>query len=489
MDQLEIVRKTIEQHRLFQRNARIIVALSGGPDSVCLLHLLHRLSQEMELELHAVHVNHQLRGAAADHDEQYAAGICKRLGIPVTVYSYDIQSIAKERCISTEDAGRQMRYQSFFQEKEKWHAQVIAVAHNQNDQAETVLMRLMRGTGIAGLGGMEYRRDDGVVRPVLDLSREQIEEYCREWELDPCIDQTNLESIYIRNRIRLELVPYMQKYFNTNVTAACCRLAAIAREETSLIDDVLSAEMEYCISRQEDGSIYLLLEKVQQMHPALRHRCMQKILLELGLVQNLGFSHLEQADKIILQGADTEDAPYTLKETVNSEISVQRRHSPNNASEYKGEIKTVEFPQGFRMERKGHELRFFKMENTDVKKCASNGVITEKLLKNDGQTDWKTMPWSVRCFDYDKIQHAGLPLLLRTRKPGDYIQPLGMKGTKKLQDYFTDRKISREKRDYIPLVCLGQEVIWVIGGQINENFKVTNLSENILVLEFTGEIW
>lgn len=453
MQVIDTVRETIREQGLIETGDTVLVGLSGGPDSVCMLHILYTLRQELELTLCAVHVNHGIRGEAAEADQAYAQRLCSRLNVPLAVYFYDIPSIAEEQCISTEDAGRRMRYQAFFEEKKKRGAQSIAVAHNQNDQAETVLMRIMRGTGVNGLGGMEYKRQDGVIRPVLDLTRREIEGYCEKHQLEPCVDKTNLEPVYTRNRIRLELIPYMQQQFNPGVISALCRLASIAREESSLIDNILSDALESHLKPGEKDDWYLSADILRNMKPALRKRAVQHIFEIMGLQQNLGFVHLSQAERLI---EATETA----------------------------ESRTAEFPRGFRMVRKGNLLHFFQISQSLTQNSESNGVLKEKLLKNDGTTDWKSLPDNVRCFDYSVVKKTGLPIVLRTRKPGDFIQPLGMQGRKKLQDYFVDKKIPKESRDDIPLVCLGREVIWIIGGQISEAYKVTRQSESILSLEF-----
>jgi len=235
----ERVRNTIINNHLIEKGEHIVIGLSGGPDSVCLFHILCQLREELGIRLYAVHINHGLRPGAADEDQKYTEDLCARYQVPCRTFSFDVTRIARESGMSSEDAGRKVRYQSFFEvadqiENETGGSIKIAVAQNMNDQAETVLMRILRGTGTEGLVGIEYLRTEknrGIIRPLLDVTRAEIELYCKENGLDPRIDLTNLEPIYTRNKIRLELLPYLSENYNGNIVAALNRLSRIAKED------------------------------------------------------------------------------------------------------------------------------------------------------------------------------------------------------------------------------------------------------------------
>ncbi|WP_300277188.1 tRNA lysidine(34) synthetase TilS, partial [Peptacetobacter sp.] len=216
--------ETIDKHNMISDGDKIIVALSGGPDSVCLIHLLNRLKESRNLEIYAAHLNHQIRGIEAQMDAMYVSELCNKLNIPVFIKSVDVPAYCEKNGLSLEEGARKVRYEMLYEIKRRTGSNKIAVGHNMNDQAETVIMRIMRGTGLQGLRGIEYVREDGIIRPILDIERKDIEEYCTKNELDPKIDKTNLESIYTRNRIRLELIPYMKEHFNGNVIESIVRL-------------------------------------------------------------------------------------------------------------------------------------------------------------------------------------------------------------------------------------------------------------------------
>ncbi|MGN1032413.1 MAG: tRNA lysidine(34) synthetase TilS, partial [Intestinibacter sp.] len=219
--------KYIEENSLIEKGDGIVVGLSGGPDSVCLLHLLCSIRDEMELKIAAAHINHMIRGVEADGDEEYAKNLCKRLDVKFFVLRKDVERYGREKGMSSETAGRDVRYNFFNKIKDDLNYQKIATAHNANDQAETILMRIMRGTGLEGLGGIPVKREGKYIRPILFMKRKEVEDYCKNNNLEPRIDGTNLEKLYSRNKIRLDILPYMRDNFNKDVVEAINRMALL----------------------------------------------------------------------------------------------------------------------------------------------------------------------------------------------------------------------------------------------------------------------
>jgi tRNA(Ile)-lysidine synthase len=298
MDIADKVKKTISNNGLIQKGEHIVIGLSGGPDSVCLFHILYRLAEELDIRLHAVHINHGLRPGAADEDQRYAEALCEEYRIPCYSFSFDVNRIAKEQGISSEDAGRQVRYRSFFEvadriAEETGESVKVAVAQNMNDQAETVLMRIIRGTGPDGLAGIADLRSEKkkglVIRPLLVVPREEIEAYCINNNLNPRTDLTNLEPVYTRNRIRLELIPYLCENFNPNITAALSRLSRIAKEDRDYFGgkaDAIIAEHVVFMEEGQDGMpcrAAVPLAVICGAHPAIRHRLIIKLFESIGL--------------------------------------------------------------------------------------------------------------------------------------------------------------------------------------------------------------
>lgn len=363
----EKVKKTIEAHTLITRGDHIVLGLSGGPDSVCLFHILKSLKDTYDLTIHPVHVNHKFRPGHAEKDQEYVEKICEEAGMPCRSFVVDCNALAEEEGLTSEEAGRKARYDAFHQvageirdANSKVSGEIrdantkvagsnvkIAVAQNANDQAETILHRLIRGTGPDGLAGIPYSRMERgvpVIRPLLDITRSEIEEYCTGHQLDPVIDHTNNEPIYTRNRIRLELLPLLEEY-NGNIVGALNRLARIAAADREYMEARAAKAMEAAkiprateaahasaptapkpteapaptasATQPPDRDIVLRREALAELPDPIRHRVVMMAFEEIGLDQDITEERLVAADAIILkkQGPKTVEFPhgYLLK--------------------------------------------------------------------------------------------------------------------------------------------------------------------------------
>lgn len=474
------MKNTIIHNGLIEKGEHIVIGLSGGPDSVCLFHILHQLKEELDICLHAVHINHGLRPGAADEDQRYAEKLCEAHGVPCSSFLFDVNKIAREEGISSEDAGRRVRYQSFFRVAERVAAESgasvkIAVAQNMNDQAETVMMRILRGTGTDGLCGIEYLRkekDRGVIiRPLLDISRAEIEDYCSENGLHPQIDLTNLEPIYTRNKIRLELLPYLSENFNVNIAAALNRLSRIAKEDKDYFIHRAEEFIRMNSIGNKDGSVEIPAGMLGSEHPAIRHRVIMRVFESIGLSKDISSVHLEQADRLIEEARTSSSVDfsggYALKISYGNAVFYRKEENTGLDFEYELNLEGI--------------TDIFEL-NTQI------GVkILKRLdwLNEKGKEKRDRSSSSICRLSLDKLDTGGCRPVIRTRRPGDYMIPFGMKGRKKLQDFFVDEKIRKEERDRIPLLCLGSEIIWVIGSRISENYKVEDDTERIISLEYS----
>lgn len=480
------MKETILKNHLMEQGEHIVIGLSGGPDSVCLFHILHSLKEEWELGLTAVHINHGLRPGAAEEDQHYTENLCESFHVPCRTFTYDVKKIAAETGMSSEDAGRQVRYESFALVAQKIAAETgknvkIAVAQNMNDQAETVLMRILRGTGTEGLCGIEYHRNDTkrgiIIRPLLDITREEIEAYCIEYALHPQIDLTNLEPLYTRNKIRLELLPYLKEHFNTNIIEALNRLSGIAREDKAYFGRTVGE-----LIRQHavlgEGYSRMPLNLLNSQEPAIRHRVVKELFERAGLSRDIGSVHLEQADELMREGRTSASADFPLGYCMRIHYDMvefyKKSNQGKNESEYRFEYKID-------MNREG------KIEIHEL-----NARIGVKILRRQDWLLWRKQEHAsqnheICSLSLDKLDGSGISAVIRTRRPGDYIIPLGMNGRKKLQDFFVDEKIDKTERNRRPVVCLGSEVIWIVGSRISQNYKVEESTARIIVLEYSSE--
>ncbi len=414
---------TIKKHSLIQKDDGIVVAVSGGPDSVCLLHLLWTIREKYSLKLFAVHLNHQFRGVEAQRDAEYVRNLCNALNIPIFIYTEDVTAYAQKNRMTPEEAGRELRYKYFHEILNKKNAQRIAVAQNMNDQAETVLMRLMRGTGIDGLGAIEYKRDDIIIRPLLDIERHEIEKYCEYNKLNPRIDKTNLEAVYTRNRIRLELIPYIEKHFNKNIKSTLCRTANLLKEDSDFIN--LSTDEFYNkIVRESNKEIRIDRKKFEKCHIAIKNRIIRKGMKSVsGKLRDVESRHIEIIIDYIHQGR-----------------TGTRLSLPNNISAAL-EYDTFVLKKADNLLVNDFEYKINIGETIFIEEI--NASIFTQILKPT-EVDFNASNRNIKYFDFNKVKKG---ITVRNRKNGDSFSPLGMTGTKKLKDFFIDEKVSREKRD------------------------------------------
>ncbi len=453
---IEKVKNTIRTNNLIKYGDHVIVGVSGGPDSVCLLHIMLSLKKEFHLRLMAVHINHKLRPEDAIKDQRYTEGLCRDLGIPCRVFSFDVMALAAAKGLTSEEAGREVRYKAFNEVKNEMKAQKIAIAQNLNDQAETLLMRILRGTGTDGLSGIDYIREEIIIRPLLDVTRAEIESYCKAHDLKPRIDQTNLLPIYTRNKIRLELIPYIRSNYNVNIVQGLSRLAGIAREDKAFIyetvDRIIADNVIRLRADDRTGEIKKITmpcSVINAQHPAVSKRIIASLFGEMGLIQDIQAIHLENALRLIKDGTTS---------------------------------LSIDFPGEFRLRISYGLVEFLAKKKGLV--CEELGKLKESLIKSE-ELHQRDSSEHRQYFDYDSIQETHSEILLRTRKRGDFFSPLGMQGSKKIKEYFIDEKVPSELRDGIPLVCAGPEVIWIVGHRISEKYKITPNTKTILMLEYS----
>ncbi len=451
---------TIERHGMIEKEDGIVVGVSGGPDSVCLLHLLWQIRDLYQLKVYAVHLNHQLRGKDAEDDALYVRQLCEQLDVQAFIYSEDIACYSQEKGISFEEAGRERRYARFYQVMGEQGANKIAVAQNMDDQAETVLMRFMRGSGIEGLAAIPYVREHKVIRPLLDVPRHEIEAYCKASGLEPKLDHTNLQTIYTRNRIRLELIPYIQEHFNPKIKDTLWRTANILREDSDFIDSEVQRNYEKIVQLHLEGAV-ILRDEIIKLHPSIGKRIIRRAIRESsGSLMDFEQIHIESI--LNLANVGRVGARIDLPKEMIGEISYNVLIIKKRIT-----IKEVSF--------------FYHLSiGEDVYLKELNGTIRSKLIEWNPLMEIQTHSCK-KYFDADKVQGN---MNVRNRRFGDIFWPYGMKGRKKLKDYFIDEKISRDHRERIPLICDDDEIMWVVGYRTSEKYKIDEHTERVLILEY-----
>jgi len=454
----------IKREGLIEGQETLLVGVSGGPDSVCLLHLLCQLKEALGISLHVAHLDHMLRGADSAADAEYVSLLAQQLGITATVEQRDVKAYREKHRLSLEQAAREVRYDFFYEVAESIGAKRIALGHTQDDQVETILMHLIRGTGLTGLRGMQpisTWRGRGssallVVRPLLEVTRAETEEYCRTYNLEPRSDFSNFSLDYARNRLRHELIPLLQSY-NPNVGAALLRTARAAADDLSFLEAQVSQVWQQVVTEQPNG-LLLNNKTLLSLHPSLQRHLLRRVLGQLlGELTDIQSIHIEKMMEAVSKPAG----------------------------------KRLSLPRGL-LFHVGYNTCLVTKGAYDI--CPFPPLEGEHRLKVPGDT---VLPgWRVRasivapgeraegfraCLDLDQ---AGTDLAVRARKAGDRFQPLGMTELKRLQDFMVDAKIPRSWRDRVPLVCSPDGILWVVGWRIAERVRVTDSTKQVLRLEF-----
>lgn len=452
---LEKVSGTIERFKLIEKGDKVLVAVSGGIDSVTLLHILQELRYPLGISLAVAHLDHQLRGAESAKDARFVEELARSLGLPIISKSMDVRSYINESGLSEEQSARQVRYSFLESVSKKLCADKIALGHNLNDQVETFLMRLIRGTGLKGLRGMLPKRDI-YIRPLIECKRQEIQEYARKKSLEFREDRTNVSVKYLRNKIRWELLPMLESEYNPKIVDAVFRTENVVREITAYLDKQAEKILNQAITKEEPEVIILDREMLLSQEVALRRTVIRKAIWRVkGSLKDIEFIHIQDIlTEITNQKPRSEiHLPGKLKfEKNRGQIKLTvKKPAPSQPKPYRFELTPGEkkpFP------KIGWEFATEKIAIAELKN------MEEIYLK----------PLQV-IVDLDKIRE---PLIVRNRREGDKFRPLGMNGSKKIKDLLIDQKVDYTERDSIPLICDQKGIIWVVGIRLSEDYKITS---------------
>ena len=447
---LEFIRK----NKLVKKGNSVVLGVSGGADSICMLKLLSDLQKRLGISLYVLHINHMIRGEEADQDAAFVKKICTKFKVPHRVINVDVPALAEREGLSEEEAGRYVRYDEFSKYAYEVSATKIAVAHNSNDNAETVLMNLARGTGIKGLGGIPPKREmedaNGnvveVIRPILCLSRKEIEDYLKENEIEYRNDSTNDSTDYTRNKIRLEIMPLLENINDNamqNITNASNELA----DTSDYIEKDVDEAYEEFVT-EEDGKLFLSDESFA-------------------------------IDPIVLTGVIRK-----MIENIAGKLKdITRIHVGDVVSLSEKQVgKKIDLPYSIVAEREYEGISMFSESNETESETKNKEVIISFEEDDFDRTSIEELKYT-KWLDYDKIDDV----VVRTRQKGDYIVIDKDGATKKLKKYFIDEKIPRRERDEVLLVADGNHILWVVGYRISEDVKVTSSTKKVVKLEYKGE--
>ena len=462
-----------------QKGDTIVLGVSGGADSLAMLHLFHGLGSELALKLHVVHVNHRIRGKSADADAAFVTETCAAWGIACQLASVDVPALARQRKQSLEEAARQARYAALIEEAARVRAGWVAVAHNADDQAETIVMHFLRGSGMAGLRGMQAVQNFSLsrtrlIRPLLGIPRADIEAYCVAHSLKPRIDATNADTTYFRNRLRHEVLPLLAK-LNPNLRDTLKRTASIMAADYDWFEQEVSREAARISRPSAPDRVVYDLVAWQAAPLALQRALVRHAVMNLQAhLRDLSLTQVEQAMQVARAGSVGAQATlpgglmlrisYDALVIAPASASVER---PDWPLLDRGEAIALTAP-GTAMLANGWQFTLARYKGT------RSGKAWKKLIEDQ---------WAARL-DLPVRAQGLAPLGIRTRRPGDRFQPQGVGGTQKLSDFMINEKIPAAWRDHIPVLVMGDAVAWVCGWRVDEQFIVTPATKEVWLAQF-----
>lgn len=409
---IETVRKTIAENVLIEPNEKVLTAFSGGADSVCLLYVLNLLKEEIGFELFAAHLNHGLRGEAAIRDEKFVMDFCGKIGVLCKTERKDVRAYAKKSGISEEMAGREMRYDFFERVMLEYKLEKLAVGHHINDQAETVLQHLMRGSGADGLSGMKYKNGKRI-RPLLDVSKKEILEFCAEEGLEYCTDDTNFETDYTRNKVRLELIPKMME-FNPNIIGTIAQTSKILADDADFFKEETERSYEEAVIGNK-----IKISEFLKFHVCIQRRIIRKMIENVKLTaKDISFTEAEA----VLELCRRKETGKKINLGAGTEAMV--------------------------------EYGWLKIDKEYKKKTLYREISFRDKVKIGS--------FVISPSDYGVPEEAHIAL--RSRQNGDRIYPKGMTGSKKLKDFFIDEKVPKRERDEAVILTSDGEIAAVFYG-------------------------
>ncbi len=472
-DILKTVSRTIAAWKMFQPGDAVLVGVSGGADSVALLHILRMLAPEFSLRIGIAHLNHCLRYPDADKDAEFVTSLAINLNLPYYISKADVKIYQRQHRLSLEEAARLVRY-AFYEDTAAKHGfSKIALGHHADDNAESVLMYLFRGSGLTGISGIAPDRDGKFVRPLIHLTKAQLTAFLSENSIVYVSDASNADTKFLRNRIRHDLIPMLKKFYNPNIAETLSRFSDIVRCEDEWIEsEIINPLFAQCVSASQKEKIALSLPKLKNISLAAQRRIIRKAVAKLrGDTRRISYSHIEAVINLLQKS---------------------------------GVRKSLDLPDGVRAERNADTLVFSKYEHAKTetpyfeyslihpKGGVSTIFIKETgmyltfscaailLKEGKGLQDCPAFSPTAAYFDMDALS---FPLTVRQFRPGDRFCPLGMSGTQKVKNFFINSKVPINERKRCPILLSQGKIIWIAGYRTDESAKISDSTSNILKAE------
>ncbi len=469
----EKVLQTLKKFDMLSFNDRILIGISGGPDSVTLLNVLLSFKKRYNLSFFIAHLDHMLRGKESDEDVNFVKNLAQELDLPCEVKSYNLIKIARKEHLTLEEAARKYRYKFYLETAKKFKTSKIALGHNADDQVETILMRFLRGSGLEGLMGIPPVRGK-IIRPLIECSREEIEEYCKENKIEYRVDSSNKEVVYFRNKIRLELLPLLSKGYNKNIKDTMLRLRSIISEVSVYLNQETELLFKEIVGQENPEMVIIDLKKFSSLPLALKRRIIRKsIEVVKGNLYSISFRHNNEILKLTeyqLGEKEISLPDNLMAKKIYSKIMIYKKRISKDQKE---EVPTpweynILIPGKTEIKSLNIEVEIKILDSANIK---SSLYFTKKKSKGE----------FVEFIDYNKVIP---PIKLRNRRSGDRFYPLKMKGLKKVKDFFIDNKIPKGYRNLIPILVDSEDkIIWIMGMRLDNRVKINFDTKKVLCIK------
>jgi tRNA(Ile)-lysidine synthase len=470
---LQKVARTILRHNMFSKGDSVLTGVSGGPDSVALLHILVHLAPEWELTIGIAHLNHSLRGAESDRDADFVAELAASLNLPCYSEAIHIRNDPAFRKLSLEAAARQVRYDFFDRISRRNGYHKIAIGHHRDDNAELMLMFLFRGSGPLGFSGIPPVREGKFVRPLISIGRNELVAFLDENEITYQVDKSNRDMRFLRNRIRHETIPYIQACCNPGIIETLNRFSEIVRSEDEWMNEIIQPICDKLLVSAGQHQLELAISALTALPEAVMRRVIRTAIVRIkGNLLRISFSHIEAVREL----AERQQYPALLM--LPDGIRIQRNKNLLTFCQMEDALRSS------RREIRRAPLSFFYSVSGPVAAAAVTisetgaQLIFSEIPIRSGRME--ELSEKIALLDLDKLE---FPLILRNIRPGDRFSPLGVAGTQKIQKYFIDHKIDRTERQQCPVLLSGNEIVWLAGHRISNRFKITPSTRRVLRIE------
>lgn len=468
--------RTIATYAMFEPGDSVLVCVSGGPDSTALLYALLDLSAELSLTLSIAHFNHAIRTEEADKEAGFVKSLAKKLDIPFYVKKENVLRFKKISRLSLEEAARELRYKFFFDLADKKGFTKIALGHHSDDNAEQVLINLIRGSGLTGLSGIPAKRQNIIVRPLIHSSRDEIEEFIRKRDIRHVLDSSNQDKRYLRNRIRHHLLPTLKDSYNPGIKQNLNRLAHIITDEEAWILGYVKTEFDRHAIIGKDNSLFLNTAWMKDIPIALRRRILRHaIYIIKGDLRRIGFDHIDAALEIVSykSGCKRMDLPDGVRVERISDLIKIFQHGKKNKKGRARHKEQEAIPFHYNFFTSGFKPGEFAIHEIGV-------TLSFSMLDPGLAPDLSSSPSGVAYLDMDRVD---FPITVRNVMPGDRFSPMGMTGSQKIKKFFINNKVAKHNRLFCPVLVSKKKIIWLAGHRISEYVKVTPDTAKILKIE------